>query len=118
MKSDLFFNWCESKNLNSSASIAEKFKVSSQTIRNWQKSETVPVWVRYAMECVSHDCKVETFDFTHFKEWQRRQNVTTYEQTGVLFGIKRQAVHQWFRRGKFPNWLGLACTGYEMSKKN
>lgn len=49
------------------------------------------------------------------KDWQHRHGFTTYKATGDVFGIKRQAVHNWFKRDSFPRWLSIACAGYDLS---
>ena len=113
MEATEFFEACSELSLTTNTQIAKSFNVSSQTIRNWKKTEVVPTWVTYALISVQKNLDCEEFGFTEFKNWQRRNNITTYEQTGNIFGIKRQAVHQWFRRGRFPSWLCLACIGWE-----
>ena len=115
MESSDFFDFCTQKGLITNSAIAESFMVSSQTIRNWRKLNELPHWLKYAVLAVSNDLVIDKFDFSDFKKWQRDNDVATYEQTGDIFGIKRQAVHQWFRRGRFPNWLSLACAGYNLN---
>ena len=88
--------------MTSNSAIAGSFMVSSQTIRNWRKLDEVPCWVDFALHAVREGSTSTNFDFSDFKKWQRDNGVSTYEQTGNIFGIKRQAVHQWFRRGRFP----------------
>jgi hypothetical protein len=48
-----------------------------------------------------------------FTSWQRRNHFKTYYDTSRIFGLKRQAVHNWFKRGRFPKWLALACAGHD-----
>lgn len=52
---------------------------------------------------------------SELKDWQHRHGFTTYKATGDVFGIKRQAVHNWFKRDRFPRWLSIACAGYDLS---
>lgn len=114
MKSEDFFVWCVSNNLDTNKDIAESFNVSTQTVRNWKKRETLPLWVSFACVAIENKHSSFEFSFSDFKSWQKQNNITTYEETGDAFGIKRQAVHQWFRRGRFPKWLSLACFGYNL----
>lgn len=117
MNSKDFFIWCESNGLISNKEISEAFNVSAQTIRNWKKKGELPLWVHYASIALESGQEVEVLNFTDFKNWQRENGISTYEETGNAFGIQRQAVHQWFRRGRFPKWLSLACFGYNLKQQ-
>jgi len=114
MKSKEFFIWCGEKGLISNKIIAESFNVSAQTVRNWKKKEDLPLWVSFACLALENNYTADDFSFSDFKSWQKRNNIITYEETGNAFGIKRQAIHQWFRRGRFPKWISLACFGYNL----
>lgn len=116
MEFEDFEEWCQSEQLYSNVSIAVTIGVSAQTVRNWKDHRRVPHWVKYA--CVAISKKSDPIEITvqNLKSWQHRNNLKTYEDTGRIFRLKRQAVHQWFRRGKFPGWLGLATRGYELEK--
>lgn len=118
MNSKDFFSWCEKHKLDTNQKIAGVVNVSVQTVRNWQSKDNLPVWLSFACIAIENDYIVIPFSVSDFKSWQNRNKITTYEKTGEIFGIKRQAVHQWFRRGKLPKWLGLACIGYDLSQKN
>jgi DNA-binding XRE family transcriptional regulator len=116
MNSIDFFKWCEEQNLLSNVEISKTLNVSAQTIRNWRNKESLPNWVYFACIAIEKDFIPMSFTVSDLKSWQIQNNLQTYEQTGSVFGIKRQAVHQWFRRGRFPKWLGLACEGYNLTK--
>ncbi len=110
-----FQDWCAEEGLSTNTLIAYSLQVSSQTVRNWTQSGKVPTWVKYATKAVSSGEDPMKLSVQNIKAWQSRNGLKTYEDTGQVFGLKRQAVHQWFRRGKFPNWLSLACVGYELN---
>ena len=118
MNSVEFFDFCKSNGLISYSDISEKFCVSSQTIRNWEKRKILPYWVYLATFSVNAGIDVKKYSFSDFKKWQKKYNLNTYADTGDIFSVKRQAIHQWFRRGKFPDWLGIACVGYDVKMKN
>jgi len=120
-----FFLWCDQRELRSNPEIAAAFRVSSQTIRNWQRKEEadqMPAWIPLAclaIETVAAGEPVpvaETMTVARLSEWQGRHRFKTYEDTACVFQIKRQAVHNWYKRQRFPKWLPLACLGYDVAK--
>lgn len=117
MTFDEFNKWCEDESLSGNVSIASALGVSAQTVRNWKQQERVPHWVRFACIAIKTGTEPMTITVQSIKTWQHRNGLKTYEDTGSIFHLKRQAVHQWFRRGKFPAWLGLATRGYEIEKE-
>lgn len=122
-----FFKWCDERNLIKSADIAEPFRLSSQTVRNWLKdvakddtNTSLYSWVGYA--CLVLDTEddrnnsVANFPpmtFAGLADWERRHGFKTYEETAGVFGIERQAVHNWHKRANLPKWLALGCAGYD-----
>jgi hypothetical protein len=128
MKKSEFFDWCVRHHLETTRDIVAIIPVSGQTVRNWMKKlpddDDLAPWVAYA--CHYYDVTAgETGDLapsaipsmtvSELKEWQTGHGFKTYKATGDIFGIKRQAVHNWHKRGKFPRWLALACAGYDLS---
>jgi len=123
MTRDEFFNWCEARGLRDNTPIAAVFSVSSQTIRNWRKKgegEELPAWVPLA--CDGFDAlsagegrapALPPITVEWLSAWQVRHALRTYEDTARVFVIKRQAVHNWYKRGRFPRWLPLACAGHD-----
>lgn len=74
------------------------------------------------LSATAEDQEEEGFDFflpatkvPELKDWQHKYGFKTYKATGDVFGITRQAVHNWFKRDKFPRWLSIACAGYDLS---
>lgn len=118
-----FFSRCEEIGVPPSR-ISAEFKVSSQTIRNWRKkddAEEMPAWVSLACIAIAavKDGKASADDVgavtvAGLSEWQARHGFRTYADTAAVFSIKRQAVHNWYKRQRFPKWLGLACAGYDL----
>lgn len=53
-----------------------------------------------------------------FSEWMNRNSFRTYEEAALALGLTRQAVHNWHRRNRFPNWLALACVGVEWRRRS
>lgn len=123
MTRDEFFRWCEARGLRDNTPIAAVFSVSSQTIRNWRRKddgEALPAWVPLA--CDGFDALtpgdgrqplLAPVSVEWLSSWQARHSLRTYEDTARIFDIKRQAVHNWYKRGRFPKWLPLACAGYD-----
>lgn len=120
MNTKRFFDWCSGKGYVTNLQIADALNISTQTVRNWKRLDDdarLPIWVLYACEAIDTEIKVDSMDIDSFKSWQKTHDLLTYESTGGVFGISRQAVHQWFRRGRFPKWISLACAGFSMSHK-
>jgi hypothetical protein len=125
MNHDEFFEFCKAHGLNTAPEIAAAFNVSSQTIRNWRAGKRLPGWLSLACTAYAkhRDNLIDimptyprmTVDW--FKGWQRRNGLNTYEKTGLIFGLKRQAIHNWFRRKKFPNWIVLGCIGLDCERE-
>jgi len=117
-----FFEWCGSRGLIENTVIAAVFGVSSQMVRNWRKgfdSSPMPDWIPLA--CDGFDALrdgnalpvLPPVTAGWFKSWQTRNGLDGHEATARVFSITRQAVFNWFRRGRFPKWLALSCAGYE-----
>lgn len=127
-----FFDWCAGfgfvdadGNVNTKE-VAKIFMLSPQTIRNWRRGEPetgLSTWVSYVM--FHYDLTAELDDdggwvfpdipevsVESVKDWRSDNTLTSYEDVGAVFGITRQAVYNWYNRGRFPKWLGLACAGH------
>jgi len=122
MTRDEFFSWCETRGLRENSTIAAVFNISIQTVRNWRKKEgnaPLPPWLELACEgfdaisAVGGAPALPPITIGWLTAWQARHSLKTYEDTGRVFSIKRQAVHNWYKRGRFPKWLALACAGYD-----
>lgn len=128
MKKSEFFDWCVRHRLNETSDIVTVIPVSGQTVRNWMKKhpdeDELAPWVDFA--CHYYDetagengdlvaSSLPAMTVSELKEWQLRHGFKTYKATGDVFQIKRQAVHNWHKRGKFPRWLSIACAGYDLS---
>jgi hypothetical protein len=113
MNLQAFKDWCASEKLLTQKDIAAALGVSAQTIKNWETKGDVPYWVRFSTHAISHKLPPLVLTVANFKAWQQRNGLYTNEATGLALGRKRQSVHQWYSRFSFPNWLSLACAGYE-----
>jgi hypothetical protein len=123
MTRDEFFTWCSRRKLSENTPISAVFCVSSQTIRNWRKrgdGEAMPAWVPLA--CDGYDALTDgdgglpilpKVTVSWLSDWQKRHSLETYEDTAGVFDLTRQAVHNWFKRGRFPRWLAIACAGHD-----
>lgn len=126
-----FFAWCASKGLTKPEEIKDYFRLSAQTIRNWEKDVksgepeklAIAFWVKLTIvfydDFAGEDGKIapSTLDdmtFANLKKWQNKHGFSTYEATANAFQIKRQAVHLWHKRQKIPAWVALACAGYSL----
>ena len=118
MTFDEFMGWAHDQGLRTNPQVAAAIRVSPQTIRNWSNRQIVPAWVPYACLAIENDCEPVELTVTAIKSWQNRHGLKTYEDTGQVFDLKRQTVHQWFRRCSFPRWLALACAGYAFEKSS
>lgn len=121
-----FFLWCEERSLSKNGEIARIFRLSSQTVRNWRKKkddEILPTWVNWACHGLDTEEQREAASKTahmtveKLSAWQRRNEFKTLDDTAGVFDIERQAVHNWYKRGRFPRWLSLACAGYDLHKR-
>lgn len=128
MNKSEFFEWCARHHLQTTRDIVAIIPVSGQTVRNWLKKQAdddgLAPWVGYAChfydETAGKTARLSPSDLpsmtvSELKDWQISHDFKTYKATGDVFGIKRQAVHNWHKRGKFPRWLALACAGYDLS---
>lgn len=121
MTRDEFFAWCEDRDISSNSAISTVFSPSSQTIRNWRQRSSdfvMPTWLSLAckgFDSLANDGPpiLPKITIGWFRSWQRRNCLKTYYDTSRIFGLKRQAVHNWFKRGRFPKWLALACAGHD-----
>lgn len=130
MNRDEFFAWCHDMGLASNGAIADAFRMSAQTVRNWRGKGgkdgawQVPRWTALAclgLEALREDPSIELpreMGLRAFARFQKRNGLKTYERTGLAFGLTRQAVHNWFQdKRRFPHWVPLACLGYERWRK-
>jgi hypothetical protein len=121
-----FFEWCEKAGLVNNGEISRAFSISTQTVRNWRRnsSRNLKDWVWLAVE--GYEVCMQAMNswgkalpglprvtVGWFSEWMTRNFFRTYEEAGLALGLTRQAVHNWYRRNRFPNWLALACVGVE-----
>lgn len=130
-----FFQWCSDHHLTQTRDIALAFRLSDQTVRNWERHVAdasvadgdkslleLDYWVELAIEVFDHyigdyrgaDCfsKVKylaPMTVADLKKWQKRHGLKTYKDTADQFRIQRQAAHNWLSRGRFPRWLPFAC---------
>lgn len=126
-----FFEWCAARGLHRPDDIRHFFRLSGQTIRNWDKDVKsgdparleIAFWVVLAIlfydDAFAKSGEIAPTDlpemgFADLKEWQSKHRFKTYESTARAFRIKRQAVHLWQKRRKIPAWVALACAGYEL----
>lgn len=128
-----FFRICSSFGKEDKLEIADLFLISEQTVHNWRKKikdgqgdQLMPGWVFYSLFALrALDAQPDAYcvrampDFPQvsvdwFKDWQRRNGLRTYHQTGQVFAVSRQAVHNWFCRNRFPQWIALSCIGYDL----
>ena len=125
-----FFVWCAAKGLTKPEEIKDYFRLSGQTIRNWEKDVRSGIpenlelafWVRLAVAYYDNTAggqgkiapaAIPDMTFAELKKWQNERGIKTYEATGEVFRIKRQAVHLWHKRQTIPAWVALACAGYD-----
>ncbi|MTH97579.1 hypothetical protein [Roseibium sp. RKSG952] len=128
-----FFAWCadfdfkDSEGNFANKEIGAAFNLSQQTIRNWQKqdqSSRLPIWVGYVLFLFDLHAdlsdsgtwvfpKSEPPSVRDIMDWRHRAGLSSYEDVGSVFSITRQAVYNWYSRGRFPKWLGLACAGHD-----
>lgn len=128
-----FFAWCtdfgfkDAEGNFANKEIASVFNLSQQTVRNWQKqdpSSALPVWVGYVLFLFDLQAtldetgawvfpKADAPSVQDVKDWRHRAGLSSYEDVGAVFSITRQAVYNWYSRGRFPKWLGLACAGHD-----
>lgn len=117
------FKWCKEHGLVTNKHIALAFSVSVQTVRNWRHGgdAVLKPWVWLA--CAGYEIRMgrskgplpalPKMTFEWFQEWMTRNGLESFSEAGVALGLSRQAVHNWFRRNRFPNWVALACLGFE-----
>ncbi len=126
-----FFEWCEKAGLVTNGEISRAFSISTQTVRNWRRNSarSLKAWVWLAVE--GYEVCMQAMNAEGrplpglprvtvgwFTEWMGRNSFQTYEEAGEALGLTRQAVHNWYRRNRFPNWLALACVGVERRRRN
>lgn len=122
-----FFQWCKERNLNTDNEISSFFNVTNQTLKNWKKyddNKKMRHWI--AIVCEGHDliikkgCNLNREEMTiaKFNLWRDKNSIETYNESGLIFDIKRQAIHNWFKRGKIPKWLSLTCNAFDIIKEN
>lgn len=125
---DMFFDWCRKHGLTQTNVIASLFRLSDQTVRNWEKHVAegkqlaLPYWVPVTIECfdllmaetvdgdkIAKIDRIPAMTFGTLKKWQNRHGLKTYQDTGEMFRITRQAVHNWLQRESLPDWLAFSC---------
>jgi hypothetical protein len=140
-----FFEWCRDHQLVQTRDIANIFRLSDQTVRNWErhvseaaglpldgtKNLELDYWVDLAIEMFDHYIgtyrgedmfksprlpKLAAMGFSDLKKWQQRHGLATYKDTADQFLIQRQAVHNWLTRDRYPRWLPLACEAINLRK--
>jgi hypothetical protein len=122
MTRDKFFEWCGRRGLTMPGQISVVLGVSPQTVRNWRKEEgEVKYWVSLA--CDGYDACVEAnlgpvpqiprMSVETFNSWKQRCQLHTDDEVAEVFRLTKQAIHNWINKGHFPEWLMLACLGFE-----
>ena len=122
---DAFFDWCARQGLHTDRNIADAFGRTPQTVRNWKKaraSGAAPP-LRLELACLGYEASrrrtgelippFPEMSLGWFEMWCRSHGLATLEAAGDAFGLTRQAIHNWHKRGHLPRWLPLACLGYE-----
>lgn len=124
---DDFFGWCDERGLTTDRKIAREFSMSPQTFKCWRLKrsgdDSLPPWVQLA--CKGYEVVEESRasglfpnlnqTLEWFSLWRESHGLHSFESTGRVFGISRQAIHNWGARGHLPSWVPLACLGYERS---
>lgn len=129
MRASTFFDWCGNYGLTRVSDISKTFRLSSQTVRNWRKNlsdaekpsdPVLDFWVDLACVALVRNGVIPPIDKVFplmgagdLLMWELKHSFDTYEKTGNVFNIRRQAVHNWHKRGSFPKWLPFACAGYD-----
>ena len=124
-----FFAWCGEQGLVTDRNVADAFGRTPQTVRNWKRSRArardgkPPLHLSLA--CMGYEASrrrtgelippFPDMSIAWFDMWRRSHGLETLESTGDAFGLTRQAIHNWHKRGRLPRWLPLACLGYEES---
>lgn len=124
-----FFVWCAGQGLTGNQEISAAFGRTPQTVRNWRCKRTrsrLGVPPRHlGLACAGYaEARRQTGQvaplpevaLAWFDSWRVNHGLATLEATGVAFGLTRQAIHNWSKRGRLPRWLPLACLGYETEK--
>lgn len=126
MTRDDFFEWCGRRGLAMPGQISVVIGVSPQTVRNWRNNQgEVKYWITLA--CEGYDAIVEAnlgpvpqiprMSVAAFENWKARCNLRTDDEVAEVFRLTKQAIHNWINRGHFPDWLMLACLGFEWRLK-
>jgi hypothetical protein len=120
-----FFEWCAQRDLLGERKIADAFCRTPQTVRNWKRGVGIsrggrpPLHLKLAcagLDAERHAGKGDIskeLSWEEFKEWKSMRNLKTYEDVGEAFGLTRQAIHNWHKRGTLPRWLSLVCRGFD-----
>ncbi|MGY3582228.1 hypothetical protein ACVIGB_000847 [Bradyrhizobium sp. USDA 4341] len=121
-----FFWWCETAGLVTNGAIAAAFSMSPQTVKNWRADldRALKAWVWLAVEGYEACARIgrelpglPAVTGLWFQRWMSRNRIESLAATAKLLGLTRQAVHNWFARNRFPNWLALACLGLECRRR-
>lgn len=128
LTTDEFFNvWCPQRGLTRNSSIAQVFGKSDQTIGAWRKRKPhdLPAWLELA--CEGYDVLREMMPganvsvppptFTWFQQWCHDNGLNTFRQIGPALKTTSQGAHNWYRRGKLPDYIFLVCLGYQARVK-
>lgn len=121
-----FFPWCATLGLVDNKDISRAFGRTPQTIENWRRGHSrsgMPrIPAHLTLSCVGYEAlRRETGMFmpsdppltaTMFRIWCSYYGLRTLSSVAEVFGVTRQAVHNWGVRGRLPKWLNMACHGH------
>lgn len=86
------------------------------TVENWRLFPERTMLPYMSLFCRGYELDQEIVsknNFEWFGDWRRKNKLHTFQSVADVFGISKQAVNNWYRRGQLPVWLRQACYAFD-----
>lgn len=115
-----FFKWWNKNQFDTKGKIIPWHPL---TIKKWRKEPDKDLPEYMSLFCFGYMIEQNPpskTDFNWFRNWRIKNNIKTLQNVADLFGISKQAVNNWYRRGQLPIWLYFSCLAIDeiIFKKN
>ena len=104
-----FFKWWDKNQFENNGKVIPWHPL---TIKKWKQELDKDLPEYMSLFCygymINQNLPSKT-NFNWFRDWRIKHDIKTLQNVADLFGISKQAVNNWYRRGQLPIWLYSSC---------